>query len=70
MYVDKLKYELYKKDIDMIESRLLYEINEDKELYLNKKKEIINNLVNSINMNKEELSLLKEEIEYRKALKK
>ncbi len=70
VYVDKLKYELYKKDINMIESRLLYEINEDKELYLNKKKEIINNLSNSINMNKEELSLLKEEIEYRKALKK
>ena len=70
VYVDKLKYELYKKDIDMIESRLLYEINESKELYLNKKKDIINNLVNSINKNKEELSILKEEIEFRKALKK
>ena len=70
LYIEGYKYNLYKKDLDRIENKLLYEINEEGEIYLKKKKEVVNNLIDKINNNKKYLSLIKEEKYYRKMVNK
>ena len=70
VYIDNLKYNLYKKDLDRIENKLLYEVNDKKEIYLNKKSSLVKTLYNNLKNNKKRLLTIKEENDYRKMLKK
>lgn len=69
LFIKKCRLNLLIKDKVKLDDHFKYQINEDSNEYLNKFKESIKHLTNSINIDKYDYLLLMDEVKYRKTLK-